>query len=218
VPLYTGDIEADIRTMNRRRAEEVGGKLSYPSKMDVASWGIPATRCRVGSVLAEVEGSTCEHCYALNRGTFAFKNVKNLMEQNYQKLFNTLWTPAMAAQIRWLGEERFRWFVSGDIQGINHLRNIIMVCLATPDVRHWLPSREAATVRALRDEIPANLTVRLSAALIDGRPPRDWAFTSTVVTVADADTCPSSVHGGSCADNKCVRCWEDEGNIAYLLH
>ena len=46
IPLYEGDIEADIRAMNKRRAEELGGRLSYPSKMDCASWGIPATRCR----------------------------------------------------------------------------------------------------------------------------------------------------------------------------
>src|SRR4051812_32568264 len=45
--------------MNKKRAEELGGRLSYPSKMDVAAWGIPATRCRIGSLLAKVEGSTC---------------------------------------------------------------------------------------------------------------------------------------------------------------
>lgn len=56
------DIEADIRTMNRKLAEEIGGKLSYPAKMDVASWGIPATRCRIGSALARVENSTCNDC------------------------------------------------------------------------------------------------------------------------------------------------------------
>lgn len=59
VPLYTGDIEADIRTMNRKRAEELGGRLSYPSKMDVAAWGIPATRCKIGSVLAQRPNTTC---------------------------------------------------------------------------------------------------------------------------------------------------------------
>src|SRR5947208_149577 len=130
-PLYEGDIEADMRTMNRKRAEELGGRLSFPSKMDVAAWGIPATRCRIGSALAQVGGSTCESCYAL-KGTFRFKGVKDVLEENYRKLQNALWTPAIAAQIRWLGEERFRWFLSGDVQGVSHLRNIIRVCLATP--------------------------------------------------------------------------------------
>jgi hypothetical protein len=217
IPLYVGDLEADVRRMNRKTAEQFGGRLSFPSKMDVASWGIPATRCRIGSALAQVEGSVCESCYAL-KGSFTFPSVRNILEENYQKLRNYLWTPAMAAQIRWLGQERFRWFVSGDLAGINHLRNIIRVCLATPEVCHWLPTREAAVLRSCEKEIPPNLTPRLSSAMIDGPAPRDWKWTSTVVTVAGAGVCPSSVKGGSCADNECVRCWRDEGNVAYLKH
>src|SRR5436190_19622212 len=80
-PLYTGDIESDIRSMNKKRAEELGGRLSFPSKMDVASWGIPATRCRIGSALARVANSTCESCYA-TKGMFRFKGVSNLLEDN----------------------------------------------------------------------------------------------------------------------------------------
>lgn len=203
--------------MNCLNAVEIGGKLSRPSKMDVASWGIPATRCRIGSLLAQQEGTTCNDCYAL-KGTFWFGNVKRMLENNYKKMFNTFWTPAIAAQIHWLGEERFRWFMSGDLQGIPHLRNIIQICLATPEVCHWLPTRERETVLACREEIPKNLTIRASATRIDGPPPAWWNFTSTVVTVADAETCPSSVKGGSCADNACTRCWEQEGDIAYLAH
>jgi hypothetical protein len=32
--------------------------------------------------------------------------------------------------------------LSGDVQGVNHLRNIIRVCLETPWVMHWLPTRD----------------------------------------------------------------------------
>src|SRR5438270_11333105 len=39
-----------------------------------------------------------------------------------------------------------------------------------PDVQFWMPSREAEVVRAFADQIPANLTVRLSGAMGD-RPP-----------------------------------------------
>jgi hypothetical protein len=93
--------------MNRKRAEEIGGKLSWPSKMDVVAWGIPATRCRVGSLLAQREGTTCSDYYAM-KGTFRFKGVNQVLEDNFQKHFNEQWTPAMAAQLRWLGEERAR--------------------------------------------------------------------------------------------------------------
>ncbi len=224
VPLYEGDIEADIRTMNRKRAEEIGGRLSYPSKMDVASWGIPATRCRIGSVLARQEGTTCGDCYAL-KGSFRFKGVRDVLEGNYERLFNPLWTPAMAAQWRWLGEDRARLFLAGDIQGVNHLLNIIRMCNAVPGTVFWMPSREVATILTVKRmlvetclEWPTNLIDRVSASLVDGPPPRGFVYTSTVVTKATPDTCPSSIRGGSCADNGCTRCWHEEGDVPYLKH
>ena len=168
VPLYTGDIESDIRTMNHRRAEEVGGKLSFPGKMDCPSWGIPARRCRIGSILAQREGTTCNDCYAL-KGTFRLKSTDALLEDNYRKLQNFLWTPALAAQIRWEADDRFRWFMSGDVQGRNHLLNIIQICLATRRILHWLPTREDRIVRECAHLIPDNLMIRQSATMIDAR-------------------------------------------------
>lgn len=89
----------------------------------------------------------------------------------------------------------FRWHDSGDIQSPEHLERILEVVERTPSVRHWLPTRELADVaevvrrrtkvglamiggglvvdvdeirRELVDwAIPANLTIRLSAAMID---------------------------------------------------
>jgi hypothetical protein len=213
-----GDIEADIRAMNARRAEDEGGKLSWPSKMDCASWGISATRCHVGSRMREVVGSTCEGCYAM-KGSFTFPGVKKVLEDNYRKLANPLWTPAMAAQIRWLAEERFRWFMAGDVQGINHLRNIIQVCLATPQVYHWLPTRELDTVRKVMKTgtLPANLVLRASGAMVDGPPPKGFDFTSTVVTDPEEATCPSSLDGGNCGEHNCTACWTEE-TVKYLKH
>jgi hypothetical protein len=204
--------------MNARRAEEEGGRLSFPSKMDVAAWGISATRCNVGSRMREVTGSTCEGCYAM-KGSFTFPGVKKVMEDNYRKLFNVLWTPAMTAQIRWLAEERFRWFMAGDLQGVNHLRNIIQVCLATPEVCHWLPTRELDTVRRVMKmgPLPENLILRASGAMIDGDPPRGFEYTSTVVSDPEDATCPSSLDGGNCGDYGCTACWT-EPNVAYLRH
>src|SRR4051794_23258430 len=108
--------------MSGRQAEELGGKLSYPSKMDCPAWAISAFRCRIGSVLAQKENSTCRNCYAL-KGTFRFKNVNAVLEENYRKLWNTAWTPAMVALIRWHATDRFRWFLAGDLQGKSHLLN-----------------------------------------------------------------------------------------------
>jgi hypothetical protein len=107
----------------------------------------------------------------------------------------------------------------GDLAGINHLRNIIQICLATPWVMHWMPTRERSALLACTDEIPPNLVPRLSASMADGPPPRNWSWTSTVITVATEDTCPSSLEGGSCAEHDCTACWDrSRKNVPYLKH
>ncbi len=63
-----------------------------------------------------------------------------------------------------------RWHDSGDLQSVEHLEKIIEVCRRTPQIQHWLPTRELAILRACRERIPANLTIRVSATMIDGLP------------------------------------------------
>jgi hypothetical protein len=73
-------------------------------------------------------------------------------------------------------------------------------------------------VKACRDFIPENLTVRISGTMVDGDPPSWWPNTSTVVTEGD-DLCPSSVHGGKCGEHDCDDCWDPGvGNVKYLKH
>lgn len=91
IPLYTktdDELEARVREMTRRKAEEIGGKLSFPSKMDCPAWGIPAKHCRVGAKLAEVEGSTCSDCYAM-KGSFTFPNVEKVLQENLVREYKT---------------------------------------------------------------------------------------------------------------------------------
>ena len=124
----------------------------------------------------------------------------------------------------------FRWHDSGDIQGIWHLANIIEVCERTPDVNHWLPTREyefVAGYLATGKRLPENLTVRLSAHMIDSEPVlpehlRDALGSLPVSTVSSVSTIQSGfqiVEGkGSiecraveARDNKCGECracWE----------
>jgi hypothetical protein len=185
--------------------------------MDCPAWGISAEKCHVGARLRGIENSTCAGCYAL-KGTFMAKNVVRKLRAAYEGLFDPRWTPAMIAQIHWHAKERFRWFHSGDIQSIAHLRNIIRVCLETPDVLHWLPTRESETVLACRDEIPKNLRVRLSGPMVDGPAPKGWPYTSTVVSESKRATCPTSKNGGNCADHGCTNCWSSRANIAYQRH
>ena len=52
------------------------------------------------------------------------------------------WAEVMAFLIEQNSCGYFRWHDSGDLQGQQHLDQIIEVCRLTPDVKHWLPTRE----------------------------------------------------------------------------
>ena len=183
--------------------------------MPCPAWGISAARCQLGKLLAQNENTVCGSCYAL-KGRYRFGKVKDKLEERYEGLLNPLWTPAMVYLIRWYCDEYFRWFDSGDLQGENHLRNIVTVAEAVPDVKMWLPTREADLVRTV-GQFPVNLTVRVSGNKIDGRPP-DFPNTSTVSrNLSGEHLCPARTQGNSCGG--CRACWDQEvENVVYELH
>jgi len=218
--------------------DDVGG-LSKPSKMPGWSTSIPASRCIVGSALRLVSGSVCADCYAL-KGRYVFPDVQSALERRYARLDSPTWVKSMATLINALCVRvpYFRWFDSGDIQSVAHLARIIEVVRRTPTVAHWLPTREYKTVlRTLgqssiasdgtiatgTDNLPSNLTIRLSAHMVDGLPPigigRWWLPVSTVHTdalprgigsvpsplVDGATLCEAPSRGGHCGD--CRMCW-----------
>jgi hypothetical protein len=67
---------------------------------------------------------------------------------------------------------------------------------------------------------PPNLTIRVSATMIDGEPPADWYNTSTVHTVRarpEAYSCPASLQDHSCKN--CRACWNENVKlVSYLKH
>src|SRR5439155_3491496 len=100
-------------------------------------------------------------------------------------LSNPRWVNAITTLIRRSGDRYFRWHDSGDLQNLEHLRNIIQVCNNLPHVRFWLPTREYQTVegyRRLGGQIPSNLCIRLSAHLIDGKLPLNYGLPVSTVT------------------------------------
>lgn len=125
----------------------------------------------------------------------------------------------MVFLVNYFCERYFRWFDSGDLQGESHLRNIITVAQHTPEIRHWLPTREYETVGACEDELPDNLVVRVSAHRIDAAPPRGFRNTSTVIATKErhGHTCPSPEQKNTCGD--CRACWDPETkNVEYWQH
>ena len=154
--------------MLKKQAREITGGLSKPSKMPGPCFNLPASRCITGAKLVKIPGSVCHGCYAL-KGRYRFPNVQNALERRRQALSSPQWVEAMVVLVS--GNEFFRWHDSGDLQSLEHLKNIFEVCKRTPKTRHWLPTREAQILKQVQPEdVPKNLIIRFSSHMIDQGP------------------------------------------------
>jgi hypothetical protein len=113
---------------------------------------------------------------------------------------NKLWVEAFVVQIK--RQEYFRWHDAGDVQNLEHLNKIFEVCEATPDTKHWMPTREA-WIKDHLDRKPSNLVIRFSPPMI-GQENSSWPNSSMVVT--EGASCPAPKQGGKCGD--CRACWD----------
>lgn len=219
----------DVTRWKTRELSDYVGGLSNPSKMPGYGYSLPAAECRTGSKLRPVAGSTCSSCYAL-KGRYLFPNVSRALYKRLEAIGLEHWTAAMAELItRKTSAEipYFRWHDAGDLQSLAHLENIARVCELTPDIRHWLPTREYQIVRAYvkkHSVFPANLNIRLSAHMIGGQAPtfKDLAGIVTVSTVSKnglegSHDCPSRHQGNSCGS--CRACWNPAvQHVDYRFH
>ena len=210
--------------------EKTSFDLSGPSKMPCHSFSIPISHCKTGSKLREIPGSVCFKCYA-GRNFYNMPVVKNALARRYDGLRDPGWVEGMVTSIR--SKDRsgyFRWHDSGDLQGIWHLKNICAVARALPEIKFWLPTKEGKLVdryRKLHGEEPANLTIRISAHMIDervdrpissmvcsGEPPRRLGKQGAEV---DVWSCPAPRQGNKCLE--CRACWMKEVPVvAYHEH
>ena len=201
--------------MNILEAKEITGSLSKPSKMPGWSYGLPAKECKPGCKLQNVKGSTCFDCYAL-KGCYVFKVVQNAQYYRLKAIKDRRWVQDMALHINNNRSKEFRWHDSGDIQDLKHLAKIFKVCKLTPEIKHWLPTREA-WVKKFIPAAPANLNIRFSMPMIDQEAAGGWPNTSTVVTDKTKANCPAPNQGNEC--KSCRACWDKSiKNIAYLAH
>ncbi len=173
--------------------------------------------------LRNVSGSICSKCYAL-KGRYVFPNVKNALMRRFNKISDPMWVDAMTIAIG--GTESsgfFRWHDSGDIQSLKHLTDICQIAKNLPNISFWLPTREYSIVAQYVKQygaLPENLTVRLSALMINGQPPVSIANRLGCVTSGVSDigfTCPSSAQGNKCLN--CRACWDKSvSNVNYKTH
>ena len=198
--------------MLKKEAKKITGGLSAPSKMPGPAFNLPAQAYITGSKLVKVPGSVCHGCYAL-KGRYRFPNVKEALQRRLAALMDPRWVDAMVVLID--KEPFFRWHDSGDLQSVQHLKNIFEVCNRTSGTQHWLPTREVKFLPLNFDAIPKNLIIRLSGHKIDKDAASFWPWTSTVVTAGR--TCPAPDQNNECKD--CRACWSrDTANIAYGKH
>jgi hypothetical protein len=235
---------------------ENSGKVSLGNtKMPSTTFAISAKHCKVGSKLAKIEGSTCSKCYALK-----IQRLRPSVDQGWtnnlfkaEKLIASnpkLWAKQVAFQIKRgcnkIGVNFHRWFDSGDLQSVEMLHAIVLCCLETPEIKHWLPTREAKIVQTYRKRHglePDNLVIRVSSTMVDDAPIKGHVNTSTVNhkkpihgkeclayrtnkdnIVVDLETFKAMSKPekkeqdfGHCGD--CRACWSrDVANISYPLH
>ena len=201
--------------MDIKTAKQITGSLSKPSKMPGWSYGLPAKECKTGGKLQNVKGSTCYDCYAL-KGCYVFKVVQDAQYYRLKAIKNRKWVQAMALQINNKRSKEFRWHDSGDVQDLKHLAKIFKVCKLTPEIKHWLPTREA-WVKKFIPAAPDNLNIRFSMPMIDQEAAGGWDNTSTVVTDKTKANCPAPNQGNEC--KSCRACWDKKvKNVAYLAH
>jgi hypothetical protein len=211
----------------------VGRVSAGNTKMPGSTFALDAFGCQVGGRLAEVPGSVCNACYA--RKLQAFRpNLQVAWPKNQALAVAAIeadpeeWAEKMAAQIEAIagvnGELYHRWFDSGDLQSVTMLRAIVRVAQLLPDIRFWLPTREADMVRSFLKSgglFPVNLVVRISAPMVDDKPLAAWGHTSTVhkhrQLNEDEHACPARTQGNNCGD--CRACWDRTvRNVSYTKH
>ena len=191
--------------MLKKEARLITGGLSAPSKMPGPSFNLPAAACITGAKLVNVKGSTCSGCYAL-KGRYRFGNVQTALKRRLAKLHDPRWIESMVVLID--SAPVFRWHDSGDIQSVQHLKNIFEVCKRTAGTSHWLPTRESRFLKLMDpDVVPKNLKIVLSDHMNDQQvAPTWWPYTSGVTTNNELVTCPASKQGNKCLD--CRKCWD----------
>ena len=197
-------------------AVKITGSMTRTSKMPGLSYSLPAWECQVGAKLRAVKGSVCSGCYALKGNYTRYPAIKAAQYYRLQALKHPQWIPAMVAQIK--RQKYFRWHDAGDLQSVQHLKNIFEVCKQTPSTKHWLPTREVKYTSLMDPAVvPTNLKIIISDHMIDQKSPvKSWPYTSGVPTNGDA-TCPAPSQGGKCGSGR--QCWDRSvARVVYGKH
>ena len=199
-------------------------KLSKTSKLDnILSWSLQALETCPGSISASgVLVDACSGCYATT-GCYSFKGTKAVRADNKAAWQEADWVDTMVAALK--KQKYFRWFDSGDMYSLELAEKMYAVMVATPHVKHWLPTRmhkftKFAAILASMQALP-NVMVRPSSDAVDGTY-TDGVHGSTILPSADnvpagVTLCRAYENNGKC--NGCRACYDKSvAVIGYPAH
>ena len=215
--MLKNNLTIPIKTL--KQATKIIGGYTVTSKMPTISYSISAKDCITGSKLRKIKNSVCSDCYALKGNYVRYsKNIEPVQKRRLDSISNPNWVNAMVYimkhQKQVVNSGLFRWHDSGDLQSFKHLDKIVQIAKQTPNVKHWLPTKESKFINNYKGDIPKNLIIRLSGSFIDGKAPI-FKNTSTVVSNKKNATCKAI--NGKCLT--CSDCWDSSiKNISYLNH
>ena len=210
--------------MNKKELLKSIGGISQTSKMPCNSWSLSAFWCNNGGKLNKIKGSSCYGCYALKGNYTRYK--EHMLKSYTKKLdaYNDNKKLFKIAFIEYLNRFEksgfFRWFDSGDLQSYNMLLDIVDIVKKTPNIKHWLPTKEYSLITKYKKEIgnfPDNLVVRVSAPMLDTIM-KGYNNTSSVKKDSSLKVdCNAYKQEGQCLD--CRLCWDKSvKNITYKYH
>lgn len=216
-----------IKTKKQAR-EIIGGELRANKKMPCKTFNLSAWHCKTGGLLANIEGTICNECYARNGHYLMYRDehAKGYSER-LKNVDSIYWIDAMIKQIG--NDPYFRWFGSGDLQSLAMLEKIVIIARKLPDTKFWLPTHEPKIIKSWLEKhqqpFPDNLIIRISAVYIDKPCKLPKALqghknilTSTVHTVKPIQNeCQAHNQEGACRD--CRHCWNTSiKNVSYKAH
>ena len=199
-------------------------KLSKTSKLDnILSWSLQALETCPGSISASgVLVDACSGCYATT-GCYNFKGTKAVRADNKAAWQEAGWVDTMVAALK--KQSFFRWFDSGDMYSLELAKKMYQVMVATPQVKHWLPTRmykfpKFQSILADMQALP-NVMVRRSSDAVDGTYTKgvhgSTILPADMAVPAGVKACTAPTTDGKCAG--CRACYsKDVPVVAYIAH
>ena len=197
-------------------------KLSKTSKLGTFSWSLQALETCPGSVGKDGQlVAACSGCYATT-GMYNFPGVKAPRAANKEDWQRDEWVTDMVAALK--KQTHFRWFDSGDMYSLGLAEKMLAVMTATPNTRHWLPTRmykfpKFAAVLDAMQQLP-NVMVRFSSDAVDGT--FESYHGSTIIPAGapvpeGVKVCTAPEQDGKCLS--CRACYnKDVAVIGYVAH